>query len=111
MPSIRIEAGPGLHDRKSEVMRAVSEATYAPLSVTAAENDVVMTCHAPGVRIVGSGRSDEFFRVEIKMLAGRSDAQKAELRAAIATSLARFGIADCDLKMIVTDVPPANLGR
>ncbi|MGX1786544.1 tautomerase family protein [Bosea sp. NPDC055332] len=111
MPSIRIEAGAGLQAQRPAVMLAVSQACLAPLGVHAGQNDVVMTCHGPGDRLVGEGRSESFCRIEIYMLAGRDPAQKAGLRSAIALSLAPFGIADDDLKLIVTDVPPANLGR
>ena len=111
MPSIRIEAGAHLEGREGEVMRAVSEAACRPLSVALAQNDIVMTCRADGLRLVGEGRSERFCRVEIFMLAGRSGEQKAELRREIGRRLAAFGIADADLKLIAIDVPPENLGR
>lgn len=110
MPSIRIEAGPDLEPQRRAVMLAVSEACLAPLGVHAGQNDVVMACHALGERLVGEGRSDGFCRIEFYMLAGRSPAQKMALRSAIAEALAPFGIADDELKLIIIDVPPANLG-
>ena len=90
-------------------MAAVSEATFAPLAVDASLNDVVMTCH-DGTRLIAQGRSDRFIRIEIKMLAGRSDQQKRALRASLCQALERFGITDADVKMIVTDVAKENLG-
>ncbi|MBA3519790.1 MAG: tautomerase family protein [Rhizobiales bacterium] len=111
MPSIRIETGTWLRGREHDLMLAVSEATFGPLGVRAEQNDVVINCRDAETRLIGPGKSERFCRIEIKMCAGRSDDQKRSLRANISQPLAPFGIPDSDVKMIVTDVPGANLGH
>ncbi|MBN8942020.1 MAG: tautomerase family protein [Rhizobiales bacterium] len=111
MPSIRIDAGAHLRGRQNEVMAAVNSATLEPLGVSPADNDLVMACHDPQTRIVPEGRSERFCLIEIKMLAGRSDLQKKQLRTAIGEALAGFGLGETDIKMITLDIPRGNLGR
>lgn len=111
MPSIRIEAGAWLRGRERELMLAVNDATFEPLGVQSEQNDIVINCRDENTRLVAPGRSERFCRIEIKMLAGRSDDQKRHLRSNICRSLQPFGITDADVKLIVTDVPRSNLGR
>lgn len=111
MPSIRIEAGAWLRGRERELMLAVNEATFEPLGVRAEHNDIVMNCRDENTRLIAPGKSERFCRIEIKMLVGRSDDQKRQLRSNICRSLQAFGFSDDDVKMIVTDVPKSNLGR
>ena len=110
MPSIRIETGAWARGREQELMAAVNEATFEPLGVRAEQNDLVINCRDGHARLLALGKSERFLRVEIFMLAGRSDDQKRSLRANLCRALAAFGIAESDVKMIVTDVPRSNLG-
>lgn len=110
MPSIRVETGTWPRGREHDVMLAVSEATYGPLGVWAEKNDVVINCREAETRLIPPGKSDRFCRVEIKLVRGRSDGQKRALRESICRSLASFGVTESDVKMIVTEVPRANLG-
>lgn len=111
MPSIRIDTGLWLRGREHALMLAVNEATFAPLSVQASQNDIVLNCRDENTRLIAPGQSERFCRIEIKMLVGRSDEQKRQLRSNICRALQPFGLTDDDVKMIVTDVPKSNLGR
>ncbi|MCV9937245.1 tautomerase family protein [Boseaceae bacterium BT-24-1] len=111
MPSIRIEAGAWLLGREREMMLAVNAATFEPLGVGSEQNDIVINCRDESTRLIAPGKSERFCRIEIKMLVGRSDDQKRQLRSNICRSLQPFGIADNEVKMIITDVPKSNLGR
>ncbi|MDZ4369392.1 MAG: tautomerase family protein [Afipia sp.] len=111
MPSIRIETGVWLLGREREMMLAVNAATFEPLGVGAEQNDIVINCRDESKRLIAPGKSERFCRIEIKMLIGRSDDQKRQLRSNICRSLQPFGIADDEVKMIIADVPKSNLGR
>lgn len=111
MPSIRVETGMWLRGSELDFMLVLNEATFAPLGVQAEQNDIVLNCRDEKARLIAPGKSDRFCRIEIKMLAGRSDEQKRHLRSNICRSLQAFGLSDNDVKMIVTDVPRSDLGR
>lgn len=111
MPSIRIDAGAHLRGFEREVMIAINRATFETLQVTAAVNDVIIHCHDAEARITPEGRSDRFCLIEIKMLAGRSDDQKRQLRGLFCQVLAGFGVAESDVKMISIDIPRSNTGH
>lgn len=109
MPSIRIETGAWLRGREHDLMTTVSEALVRTLG--AERNDVVINCRDAETRLNAPGKTDRFCRIEIMMLAGRTDDQKRSLRTNICQSLVAFGITEVDVKMIITDVPRGNLGK
>lgn len=111
MASIRIDCNATLASVKMDVMEAVQGALLGPFELRADQNDVVITCHASGDRLLPQKKSQDFCLVEVKTLAGKSDEQKRTARTAICAALSRFEVAPDDIKMIVIDVAPENLGR
>lgn len=110
MASIRIDCRADLASVRMDVMESVQNALLGPFGLRSDQNDVVITCHADGDRLLPPKVSQDFCLVEVKTLAGKSDKQKRAARDAICAALSRFGVAPDDIKVIVIDVPRANLG-
>ncbi len=74
------------------------------------DRDVVIDVCDTARRIVPTGRSDRYTRIEIQLFAGRSLEAKKRLYARIVANLAELGVPKDEIKIILVEVPPENWG-
>ncbi|MDX2202151.1 MAG: tautomerase family protein [Hyphomicrobiaceae bacterium] len=110
MPSTRIVTGDWARGREPELIEAVQAALHAALKIPDYDRDVVVDTHASGSRIVPSGRSERYTRIEIALFAGRSIEAKRALYKAIVDNLAGLGVPALEIKTILLEVPAENWG-
>ena len=78
MPVTRIVTGEWARGREIEVIEAVQSAMLAALKIPDWDRDVTVDTYSETQRIVPTGRSQRFTRVEITMFAGRSIKTQAQ---------------------------------
>jgi phenylpyruvate tautomerase PptA (4-oxalocrotonate tautomerase family) len=74
------------------------------------DRDVVVDVYDVNRRIIPTGRSEKFTRVEIELFAGRSIEAKRALYRTIVRNLAALGVPENDIKIILLEVPLQNWG-
>src|SRR5262245_52404040 len=72
MPSTRITTGTWARGNEASIIEAVQNALRSSLKIPDYDRDVVLDLCEPSSRIIPSGRSDRYTRVEIILFAGRS---------------------------------------
>jgi phenylpyruvate tautomerase PptA (4-oxalocrotonate tautomerase family) len=110
MPSTRITTGAWARDREAAVIEAVQAGLLRGLKVPDWDRDVVIDVCDTARRIVPTGRSDRYTRIEIQLFAGRSLEAKKRLYASIVANLAELGVPKDEIKIILVEVPPENWG-
>jgi phenylpyruvate tautomerase PptA (4-oxalocrotonate tautomerase family) len=110
MPSTRIVTGSWARGSEGKVIEAVQAALVSALKIPENDRDVVIDTYDETTRIVMTGRSQRYTRVEVTLFAGRSmDAKKALYKAVVA-NLARLGVPETEVKTILIEVPTQNWG-
>ena len=110
MPSTRITTGIWARGSEIKLIEAVQGALLGALKIPDYDRDVVLDLHDEVSRIVPTGRSDRYVRVEIILFSGRSlDAKKALYRALV-SNLCAIGVPANDIKIVLIEVPPENWG-
>jgi len=79
MPSTRIITGDWAEGRESEVIEAVQASLSAALKLPDWDRDVALELYDDKRRIIPTGRSERYTRVEITMFSGRSLGAKRAL--------------------------------
>jgi phenylpyruvate tautomerase PptA (4-oxalocrotonate tautomerase family) len=110
MPSTRITTGAWARGRETAVIEAVQAGLLAGLKVPDWDRDVVIDVCDAGRRIVPTGRSDRYTRIEVQLFGGRSLEAKKRLYASIVSNLAELGVPKEEIKIILVEVPPENWG-
>jgi phenylpyruvate tautomerase PptA (4-oxalocrotonate tautomerase family) len=110
MPSTRITTGAWARGREAAVIEAVQAGLLRGLKVPDWDRDVVIDVCDTARRIVPTGRSDRYTRIEIQLFAGRSLEAKKRLYASIVANLAELGVPKDEIKIILVEVPPENWG-
>lgn len=110
MPSTRIVTGAWARGSERKVIEAVQAALVSALKIPAKDRDVVIDTYDETSRIVMTGRSQKFTRVEVTLFAGRSMEAKRALYKALAANLAELGVPETEVKTILIEVPTENWG-
>jgi phenylpyruvate tautomerase PptA (4-oxalocrotonate tautomerase family) len=110
MPSTRIETGDWAAGREPQVIEAVQAALAGALQLPAFDRDIVLHLHSPATRIVPTGRSERFMRIEVLMFSGRSMEAKRRLYRALVDNLEKLGVPGADVKIVLVEVPAQNWG-
>lgn len=95
---------------KGELIAAVQSAMLSAIKIPEWDRDVVVDVYDVNRRIIPTGRSEKFTRVEIELFAGRSIEAKRALYRTIVRNLAALGVPENDIKIILLEVPLQNWG-
>jgi phenylpyruvate tautomerase PptA (4-oxalocrotonate tautomerase family) len=110
MPSTRIVTGEWARERARELIEAVQSALMNAIKIPDWDRDIVVDLYDGKRRIVPTGSSDQYTRIEIELFQGRSMEAKRELYRAIVQNVSALGIPKTEIKTILIEVPPQNWG-
>ena len=110
MPSTRISTGEWARGQEQRVIEAVQSALLSAIKIPEYDRDVLLDIYCDSARIVPTGKSDRYTRIEIKMFSGRSIEAKRALYKAIVQNLAALGVPESEIKTVLVDVPKENWG-
>ena len=110
MPSTRISTGEWARGQEQRVIEAVQSALLSAIKIPEYDRDVLLDIYGDSARIVPTGKSDRYTRIEIKMFSGRSIEAKRALYKAIVRNLAALGVPESEIKTVLIDVPKENWG-
>jgi phenylpyruvate tautomerase PptA (4-oxalocrotonate tautomerase family) len=110
MPSTRIATGAWARGRESDIIESVQSALLTSLKVPDWDRDIVLDLYDDKRRIVPTGRSERYTRVEIAMFSGRSIEAKRALYKSVVQNLTVLGIPATEIKIILSEVPAENWG-
>jgi phenylpyruvate tautomerase PptA (4-oxalocrotonate tautomerase family) len=110
MPSTRIASGEWARGREMELIAAVQSAMLSAIKIPEWDRDVVVDIYDGGRRIIPTGRSERFTRIEIALFADRSIEAKRALYRSIVRNVATLGVPENDIKIILLEVPLENWG-
>lgn len=110
MPSTRIITGPWARGRERELMEAVQAALLAAIKIPDWDRDSVVELYGEDRRLVPSGRSERFTRVEIELFSGRSIEAKRALYRAVVANLGKLGVPADEVKTILIEIAAENWG-
>jgi phenylpyruvate tautomerase PptA (4-oxalocrotonate tautomerase family) len=110
MPSTRILTGDWAKGREMDLILAVQSAMVSAIKIPDWDRDVVVNLYDDKRRIVPTGKSERFTRVEIELFSGRAMKAKRELYRAIVRNLAGVGVPGDEIKVILVEIDPQNWG-
>jgi phenylpyruvate tautomerase PptA (4-oxalocrotonate tautomerase family) len=110
MPSTRIGTGEWARGSEQKVIEAVQSALLSALRIPDYDRDVVLDIHDASSRIVPTGRTEHYTRVEILLFSGRSIDAKRALYKAVVANLSALGVPASEIKIILVEVPAENWG-
>ena len=110
MPSTRIVTGSWARGSEGKVIEAVQSALLNALKLPDYDRDVVLDIYDETTRIVLTGRSQRYTRVEVTLFAGRSMEAKRALYKAMVANLAALGVPETEVKTVLIEVPAENWG-
>src|SRR5262245_42205175 len=110
MPCTRITTGVWARGRELEVVEAVQSALLKALTIPQWDRDIALDLYESNTRIVPTGRSECYTRVEVVMFAGRSLDAKRALYRALVDNLSALGVPSNEIKIILLEVPSENWG-
>jgi phenylpyruvate tautomerase PptA (4-oxalocrotonate tautomerase family) len=110
MPSTRIVTGSWARGSERKVIEAVQSALLNALRLPDYDRDVVLDIYDETTRIVLTGRSQRYTRVEVTLFAGRSMEAKRALYKAMVANLAELGVPETEVKTVLIEVPAENWG-
>jgi phenylpyruvate tautomerase PptA (4-oxalocrotonate tautomerase family) len=110
MPSTRITTGTWARGSEQEVIDAVQSALLSALKIPDYDRDVVLDIYDAVARIVPTGRSERYTRIEVVMFSGRSLDAKRALYQALVANLSALGVPATEIKIILQEVPAENWG-
>ena len=110
MPSTRITTGIWARGIETKVIEAVQDALLAALKIPDYDRDVVLDLYDDAARIVPTGRSERYTRIEILLFSGRSLTAKKALYSAVVANLSALGVPANEIKTVLIEVPSDNWG-
>jgi phenylpyruvate tautomerase PptA (4-oxalocrotonate tautomerase family) len=110
MPSTRIVTGEWARDREMELIEAVRSALVIAIKIPDWDRDIVVDLYDGQRRIVPTGSSDRYTRIEIELFQGRSMEAKRALYRAIVQNVSALGVPESEIKTILIEVPSQNWG-
>jgi len=111
MPDILVEVrGNWLEGQHARFLDALHEAFIGALKYPPGDKLLRLIEHAPTSYAIPRGTGEKFTRIEIVLFAGRSlDAKRALYQAAV-QALQPFGVPASDVKIVLIEIPTANVG-
>jgi phenylpyruvate tautomerase PptA (4-oxalocrotonate tautomerase family) len=110
MPSTRISTGAWARGSEMKVIEAVQAALLSSLKLPDHDRDVVLDVYEAATRIVPTGRSERYTRIEVIMFSGRSLEAKRTLYRTLVANLSELGVPANEIKIILIEVPAENWG-
>ncbi|GAA5165846.1 hypothetical protein GCM10023321_56390 [Pseudonocardia eucalypti] len=111
MPDILVEVrGPWLAGRQAAFLRAVHRAVTEALGTPEDEPLARLIEHPAGNYLTPDAAGERFTRIEIALFAGRSVEAKRRLYRAIVRNLGRFEVPPADVKIVLLECAPENVG-
>jgi len=111
MPDVLIEVrGDWLRERKSGFIDAVEDGITEALRTPKDDKILRLIEHAPDNFSIPRWASERFTHIEITMFKGRSIDVKRGLYRAIVKNLEAFGVRPNDVKIILIEVLPSEVG-
>lgn len=111
MPDVLIEVrGDWLKDRKVNFIEAVEDGIVASLQTPKDDKILRLIEHSPENFSMPRWAGERFTHIEITMFKGRSIEVKRALYQAIVKNLEPFGIPPNDIKIILIEVLPSEVG-
>lgn len=110
MPSTRITTGIWARGSETRVIEAVQAALLSSLKLPDYDRDVVLDMYEADTRILPTGRSERYTRIEIMMFSGRSIDAKRLLYRTLVANLSEMGVPANEIKIILVEVPAENWG-
>lgn len=110
MPCVRIATGTWAVGCEMKLIEAVQTALVAAFNIPEWDRDVVLDIYGDNRRIVSTGRSERYTRIEIVGIAARSMDAKRALYRAIAANLETIGVPRMETRIFLIEPPPENWG-
>jgi len=110
MPSTRITTGPWARGIEQELIGAVQSALLSALKIPDYDRDVVIDTYDAPARIIPTGRSEHYTRIEVVMFSGRSLEAKRALYKTLVANLSALGVPATEIKIILLEVSAENWG-
>lgn len=111
MPDVLIEVrGDWLKARKSEFIEAIEDGIVTALKTPKDDKILRLIEHTPQTFALPRWAGERFTHIEITMFAGRSIEVKRMLYRTIVENLESFRVPANDVKIILIEVEPSNVG-
>jgi len=111
MPDVLIEVrGDWLEGRKADFIEAVEEGIVAALRTPKEDKILRLVEHSLDNFSIPSWAGERFTHIEITMFRGRSIEVKRDLYRSIVKNLEPFGVPPNDVKIILIEVSPSDVG-
>jgi phenylpyruvate tautomerase PptA (4-oxalocrotonate tautomerase family) len=110
MPSVRIVTGEWARGHELALIETVQSAMLSAIKIPEWDRDIVVDLYDRTRRVVPTGSSERFTRIEIELFSGRSIEAKRDLYRSIVEKLAGLGIPELETKIILIEVPMQNWG-
>ena len=110
MPSTRITTGAWAKGREASVLEAVQNALLSALKIPDYDRDIVLDLYEPDRRIVPTGRSERYTRIEVILFSGRSLDAKKSLYQAVVANLHELGVPASEIMFVLIEAPPEDWG-
>lgn len=110
MPCVRIATGKWAVGVEMHLIEAVQSALVSAFKIPEWDRDVVLDLYDENRRIVSTGRSERYTRVEIVGIAARSMEAKRALFKAIAENLEAVGVPRMETRIYLIEPPLQSWG-
>jgi phenylpyruvate tautomerase PptA (4-oxalocrotonate tautomerase family) len=110
MPCVRIATGRWAVGREMKLIDAVQSALVSAFKIPEGDRDVVLDLYDENSRIVATGRSERYTRIEIVGIAARSMNAKRALFKAIADNLEAVGVPRNETRIFLIEPPAESWG-
>jgi hypothetical protein len=110
MPCVRIATGTWAEGSEMKLIEAVQSALVAAFKIPQSDRDVVLDLYGENRRIVATGRSPRYTRVEIVGIAARSLDAKRALFEAISDNLEAAGVPRNETRIFLIEPPAESCG-
>jgi len=96
--------------REASVLEAVQNALLSALKIPGYDRDIVLDLYDPDRRIVPTGRSERYTRIEVILFSGRSLDAKKSLYQAVVANLHELGVPASEINIVLIEAPPEDWG-
>jgi hypothetical protein len=111
MPDVLIEVrGDWLGARKADFIEAIKHGIVTTLRTPEDDKILRLIEHAPESFSIPRWAGERFTHIEITMFVGRTIEVKRALYRALVENLKPFGVPEDDVKIILIEVDPSNVG-
>ena len=110
MPCVRIATGIWAAGIEGRLIEAVQSALVSAFKIPEWDRDVVLDLYEEKRRIVSTGRSERYTRIEIIGIAARSLEVKRALFKAIVDNLETIGVPRAETRIVLIEPPPESWG-